>query len=406
MAALMTLVMCLSIFHHKHTRGPPSAIHHSFVSDSEEYFQGLDLSELESKQPDVTLGKRALVTAGRTSLTVSVIDELLKSGWHVTLVSSKNLSAICQHFSEALTGDLLQIETTDVTDIASLRRVIQSELRAVLHLDTWRSSWALDNFKMYYHNVIGSRVVARVCLEKGIGRLVFASSVDVYQYSTKCHGDGNLLIDESAPQVGMGSWLGHVHAMYLSERQMESARNRGLSVTCINLPEPLGKFDNDGIEGLIRRARRHGLWAVGRGGRTYANVEDLARALVSAASIPNPAPSYLLDGVYMTNEELVQQVLKMAHASRTPTLPGPFLRVAGLLVNLVSETLLETGYEREIYRYGIDKLLTMEQALVETCETARIDSSLARRDLQYPHHVLVGPALQEVTQWLDSTANT
>ena len=133
---------------------------------------------------------KAFVTGGTGFLGTHLIGELSQKGWIITVLrrEKSDISRI---------KDLPGVEFVygDILDIESLKISMPEKVDAVFHV---AGSVAILPAHLEHTrfaiNEVGTQNVVDVCIEKEIGRLIYTSTVAIFDWE---HGD---LIDESYPK--------------------------------------------------------------------------------------------------------------------------------------------------------------------------------------------------------------
>ncbi|MGB1317387.1 MAG: NAD-dependent epimerase/dehydratase family protein, partial [Flavobacteriales bacterium] len=118
--------------------------------------------------------KTAFVTGATGFLGVNLVQQLLADGWKVTALHRKtsNLSYLKRF-------DVTLVEGA-ITDKASLVNAIPEGVDAVFHVAANTSMWSKFNDQQYQDNVIGTRNMVEVALQKKAKRFVHTSSISAW----------------------------------------------------------------------------------------------------------------------------------------------------------------------------------------------------------------------------------
>ena len=151
--------------------------------------------------------RHAFVTGGTGFLGLNLVEQLMAAGWQVTALHRTNsdLAEIRRFPVDLVEGDL--------TDPASLRRVMPYGLDAVFHLAADTSVWARHDDRQTRINVEGTRNVVEAALAAGAKRFVHTSTWNVY-------GLEQGAIHESSPQLGATSWINYNRTKFLAEEEV------------------------------------------------------------------------------------------------------------------------------------------------------------------------------------------
>ena len=158
---------------------------------------------------------RAFVTGGTGFLGRNLLEELVTEGWQVTALhrTTSDLSDIQRLPVDLVAGDL--------TDPASLTRVLPPAVDAVFHVAADTSVWARNDHRQTRINVDGTRHVVEAALARGARRFVHTSTWNVY-------GLEQGAISESSPQLGASS----CRAVTASSGRSTSSRSTAACIGC------------------------------------------------------------------------------------------------------------------------------------------------------------------------------
>lgn len=131
--------------------------------------------------PPTTLAlrdKTAVVTGAAGFLGSNLVEQLLVQGWDVTaLVRPRTNVTLLQQIAVAAGASArLHVAEGDVSDYASLQRAVPNNVAVVFHVAAVVSLWNARAQQCYDVNVLGTRNVVDVCLEKNVQKLVHTSS--------------------------------------------------------------------------------------------------------------------------------------------------------------------------------------------------------------------------------------
>lgn len=192
---------------------------------------------------------RVLVTGGTGTLGKRTVTLLRKGGWHVRVLV---------HRTESPEAD--DVVRGDVLDPSAMRAAAEG-MDAVLHLAA--RTHARRSREYFELNVRGTENVARAAAAAECGRLVHVST---------------RAIDE------------HGGAYSRSKAAAEAAaRQPGLAVTIVRLPEVYGSGDREGVDRVVDAVEGGGrVLVVGRGNDEICpvHVDAASEALVAALSAP------------------------------------------------------------------------------------------------------------------------
>jgi nucleoside-diphosphate-sugar epimerase len=237
---------------------------------------------------------RVLVLGASGFLGSHVVRELIAAGHRVEAFRRETSQL------DNLRGLELPWWTGDLLDHASLRRAIEGK-DAVVHAAGLLSLRPDARERLHETNVLGTRNVARACLEAGV-RLVWNGSAAVYAGSSRMEP-----ADETGVARGERHEIFWATSMALAEAEVLRAVALGLDAVILHPALLVGPGDR----------RFHSSWLLaGRsllklelcppGGMSLLGAEDAARANVLALAHARKGSIFLLGGENLTNRALLE----------------------------------------------------------------------------------------------------
>ena len=183
---------------------------------------------------------RVIVTGGAGFIGSVIARRLVAAGGEVFIVD--NLSTGLK--SNVAQG--AELIVADVADPASLKQLPGGAFDAVIHMAA-QSSGAIGQKNPYADmqtNVGATVLLSRWCLDRGVSRFLFPSSMNVYGHGTA------EFVDEGAPTRPIGYYGASKLA---SENYLRLAADEGLKVTCFRIYNAYGAGQNLGnrYQGMI-----------------------------------------------------------------------------------------------------------------------------------------------------------
>jgi len=319
---------------------------------------------------------------------LTVIEEILrtKHKWKVyALYRSKNNITVLNQLLEKYPSDNEVILVQgDITDLESLRRHIPERADAVLHIAAATSQWSGENDLLIKVNVEGTKNVITACLEKGVKKLVYTSSIAAY-----APGDGARL-DENSPKLGEQHVSYYNKTKYRSEIDvLKAVREDGLPAVILNPTQVIGKYDTGSWVQLFHAVMNKALPVIGAGGGCFAHGREVAKAHIAAIDNGRVGENYILGGPSHSFLELATEILKLRGESYSP-------KVAP---NFVFYTL---GFVLDWYSY----LWSHKKPLITPAIDARlttayyVDCTKARNELGYNDNVPFEQVVLEEYNWV------
>ncbi len=276
------------------------------------------------------MSTRVFITGGDGLLGSNLVRELIKQDYSVRVLIQPNRN------SPTLDGLDIEKISGDLLDDASKLKEAMSGCDVVFHCAAITNLWA-DPKLVFKVNLEGTRKILDACLERKIQRLIFVGSASSFQFGTK-EKPGNEQGGFPKIYQGMAYMESKHRAMKLV---LEYVRERGLDAVVVAPTFMLGDYDYGPSSGdLIRQFIRQGLRFVSSGGRNFAYVGDVAKAMISALEKGRKGEVYILGGENLSYLEFFQKVAEVAGVNPPiAQLPSPFILLAGAFASIYGRLL-------------------------------------------------------------------
>lgn len=244
-------------------------------------------------------------------------------------------------------------------------RLLQAALagcEAVFHAAADTSMWRPQATAQTATNVLGTENLLRAAELAGVQAFVHTSSVSAYSHLA--HGT----LVESTPQRGAESWINYERTKYLGE---QAVRRASVPWIIFNPSHILGPGDRHNWARLVMLVDREKLPGIPPGSGPFADVREIARAQVRSWQRQRFGEAYLLGGEHASFIDFVHR-LGAALGKRTPSRATPAWA-------LMTFARLADAWSRVS---GREPDVTPESATL-VCHALRVDSSKARRELEY-----------------------
>ncbi len=207
----------------------------------------------------------------------------------------------------ALDGLSVEIVRGDVRRLDDLRRAFAGA-DVVYHLASVIAISSGQARLLNQVNVRGARNVVDACLELGVRRLVYTSSV--HAFVEPPHGQA---IDEMAPFDPDGIRFAYGKSKAKATLAVLDGVRRGLDAVILNPTGIIGPYDFGPSEmgQLFVAFARGQVKAYVDGGYDFVDVRDVAAAHLAACEKGRTGESYLLSGEYVTVRELLSILAKL-----------------------------------------------------------------------------------------------
>jgi len=232
---------------------------------------------------------------------------------------------------ELLPGGSVEIVRGDVTDSASVRSAMEG-CDVVYHSAGLPEQWLSDPGRFAVVNVGGTRNIVDAAISLGVERLVYTSTIDVFDAA---HGQD---YDESV-LAGAPKGTPYERSKQDAERVVLEALQRGLDAVLLHPsavygPGPrVSKTLNDLLEGLYRGT----VPVLLPGGMPVVYAADVGEGHVLARERAAAGDRFILSESYWSLDAMAAAVTKRSRFAKVPMVaPLPAVKVLALLGGLVS----------------------------------------------------------------------
>ncbi len=239
--------------------------------------------------------KTAFVTGATGFLGINLVQQLLDAGWQVTALHRK-------------TSNLTYLKRFDVvlkegaiTDKESLVAAMPESADAVFHVAANTSMWSKFNDQQYQDNVIGTRNMVEVALQKKAKRFIHTSSISAY-------GHHENEIDETVKSNALESEMNYTKTKYLAELEVDKAIESGLDAVLVNPCDIMGQYDSHNWAQVIQAVYNDDVPGIPPGNAVVCHVRDVARAHISAYEKGRTGERHLLGGADVTFKEIFNTI--------------------------------------------------------------------------------------------------
>ena len=302
--------------------------------------------------------KTAFVTGATGFLGINLVQQLLDDGWQVTALHRKtsNLTYLKRF-------DVTLVEGA-ITDKSSLEKAIPEGLDAVFHVAANTSMWSKFNEQQYQDNVVGTKNMVEVALEKKAKRFVHTSSISAW-------GHHKNEIDEAAESNALTSPMNYNKTKYLAELEVDKAIENGLDAVFVNPCDIMGPYDTHNWSQLIKAVYNNDVPGMPPGNGVFCHVKDVARGHISAFEKGRTGERYLLGGVDVSLKEFFNTTERILGKKESTFVMPAWLMKAAIPIYAIPS--IFTGQE---------PIITYEK-YIEATEPKHVDCSKAIKELDY-----------------------
>lgn len=322
---------------------------------------------------------KTLVTGGAGFIGSHVVRHLIGRGDSVRVLHLPNEKL------DNLKGLNVELISGNVLDRKSVDKAVKG-CGKVYHLAAIYAFWMPDPQMMFDVNVNGSRNIFESCLEHGVSKVVYTSSIARYGGQ----GKGNVSTEESDFGLMRTGEL-YTISKYLSHELAEDyANNKGLNLTIVCpvlpigpgdiAPTPTGKY----LIGVIKNPFGFYTDTI----TNTADVRDIAMGHLLAMDKGERGRSYILGGLRdVTMKEILDITLKVANKK-------------SLLIKVPDKAFIAVGYLMEAYADFISQKAPMmtSRAAKANIMGLKTDCSRAVRELGYTCRP-VEESIKDAIEW-------
>jgi len=279
----------------------------------------------------------------------------------------------------------VEVIEADVRDPEAMAKAVQGT-RHVFHLAAIVDTTPTHDLRMWQVNVEGARNVARAAREAGVERLVYFSSIVVFEQDPL-----DRPLDERRPRVPPAVAGPYVRTKIVGEQVVREQIERGLDAVIVHPTVVIGPNETHHVgvvQSLLFAYFDGKLPAVFAGGFNAVAASDVVLGALAAAHEGHPGESYILGGQWHSIVELLRRTKKVSGATvPRVAIPIPLARMGVPLAQAFARV---TGTKPAVTPEDLNQLVG----------NPHINCAKAERDLGYRPRGL-DAALQAVhRQWL------
>jgi dihydroflavonol-4-reductase len=247
-----------------------------------------------------------LITGATGNVGHPIAARLAAAGHQVRALvrSPERASPILPEGVEAVAGD--------VTDPDSVRAAAQG-CELLYHAAGLPEQWRRDPADFVRVNVEGTRNVVNAAQDAGVGRFVYTSTIDVFQWTPGQPFDESVLDPNPRPTH-------YERSKQEADRIVAEASNGGLSTVFLHPAAVYGPAPvlTPGLNDFLVRLAQRKIPMLLPGGMPVVNSEDVADGHIRAATDAPDGARYILSGPYLTLEEIARAVARHVPSAKVP----------------------------------------------------------------------------------------
>ncbi|MGM0376724.1 MAG: NAD-dependent epimerase/dehydratase family protein [Bacteroidota bacterium] len=274
---------------------------------------------------------KVLVTGANGLLATNVINELLAKGYEVLgLLRNVNKYTGPQH-------ENLRFTEADITDTTTLNDALK-KCDKVIHVAALTSHHLTEYSPYKKINADATETLISKSIQNHCKKFIYVSSANAFGF-----GDIKTPGDETRPMRPPFSESFYAQSK-LEGQKLALKYTDQIHVTVVNPTFMIGPFDGKPSSGqIIKMGYKKKVIFCPPGGKNFVSATDAARGVVAALEKGKNGEAYLLAGENLTYKEFFQKLSALTHTKAIyVTIPGPLLRLAGRLGDLMQKTGLQT----------------------------------------------------------------
>lgn len=291
--------------------------------------------------------KVAYVTGATGCVGRNLVDELLDDDWKVIVLirKSSNLSRLHRI-------DEVEVIEADLYQIASVRRVLHAA-DVLFHVAGNMSYWKPEEHSQWKDNVLTTRNLARIALEKGIEKFIYTSTGAVWteQGDNRCEA--------------MMMKYAYTRTKRLAELEVLDEVKNGLNACIIQMPIVMGRYDQNGYSKIFEVIKSGKIRYAFPGIFYFCSADDIAKAHIAAFKNGVSGKYYCIWGIESTWQEVFQSIAdKVGAKTKIKVAPKWWLFIASYLLVFISFF----TKKRPMFTPGLIKLLDNDRNDANPCK--------------------------------------
>ncbi len=317
-----------------------------------------------------------LVTGATGHIGNVLVRELLSRGEKVRVL------ILPQDDVSSLEGLDIERYPGDVLDYASLRKAMDGA-QEVYHLAGIVTIMPGQWEKLYQINVVGTRNIIQACLDSGVHRLVYTSSI--HAIATPPHGT---VIDEKQPFDPTRAVGEYDKSKAMATLEVLEGVRRGLDAVIVCPTGVIGPYDYrvSEVGGAILSSLKSRVQFYLEGAYDFVDVRDVASGMILACQRGRTGESYILAGERLSMKEVLQIVGELKGELLA------FIKIPLRLAHFV------THFTPWYYRTFKKKPRITPYSLYTLCSNSVISPDKAYRELGYTPRAM-RQSIEDTARW-------
>ncbi len=257
-----------------------------------------------------------LVTGATGFLGAELVFQLLKTEERIRCTKREN-SAVPTKLIPL--SDRIDWVVADILDFSDLEDAFE-EVTQVYHCAALVSFDEKLKAKMLEVNAEGTANVVNLCVQYGVEKLVYVSSIAALGNAKE-----NDLIDETCFWEGFEVKDAYAVSKYRAEMEVWRGINEGLNAVIVNPSVIIGADTGKGGSGAIFESVRNGLSYYTRGATGFVDVEDVARCMILLMGNPLKQERFIISAENLSYQMLFEQTAEEFGLAHPQKLAKPWM---------------------------------------------------------------------------------
>lgn len=234
--------------------------------------------------------KIAYITGATGCVGRNLVDELLEKNWEVVVLHRKSSD------TSRLKNCKVRLQLVDLHHLASVRESIPTGVNAIFHVAANTSHWSVEMEEQEKDNVLATRNLVQVALEKKVQRFIFTST------------GATRFFQETDEPLARKLEPPYVRTKRLSELEVYDALAKGLDAIILHPIIVVGAYDYNNYSQIFITMKTGTLKQAMPGKISFCHARDIAAAHLQAYETGRKGERYVLGGTHTEWREVFQKV--------------------------------------------------------------------------------------------------
>ena len=235
--------------------------------------------------------KTAYITGATGCLGRNLVVELLKENWEVVVLHRKSSDI------SRLKGCQVRFQEIDLCNLESVRDSLPENIEAIFHVAGNTSHWSKEAHQQWLDNVLATRYLVQVALEKKVKRFIFTSTGATIPYQG---------LDERLTTLKIKN--NYIRTKRLAELEVYAGIEKGLDAVILQPIIVIGAYDYNTYSQIFKDIKANRMKVVPPGRIAFCHARDVAIAHIRAFENGKCCEHYVLGGTYTTWLDTFQKI--------------------------------------------------------------------------------------------------